>query len=59
MRDWFKQIRTVLEESRHSGGPLRARSLEAFRMLYQPFQMTVTDVSKIPTLPITISKPSG
>lgn len=30
--------------------------LEAFRILYQFFQLTVTDVSKVPTLPITIAK---
>lgn len=30
--------------------------LEAFRIVYQFFQLTVTDVSKVPTLPITIAK---
>lgn len=30
--------------------------LEAFRVLYQFFQSTVTDVTKVPTLPITIAK---
>ncbi len=30
--------------------------LEAFRTVYQFFQLTVTDVSKVPTLPITIAK---
>ncbi len=35
---------------------LHAWSLDAFRALYQLFQLTVTDVGKVPTLPITIAK---
>lgn len=31
-------------------------SLDAFRALYQVFQMTVTDVGKVPSVPITIAK---
>jgi hypothetical protein len=29
---------------------------EAFELLSQLYQMTVTDVARVPTLPITISK---
>ncbi|MEW6247441.1 MAG: hypothetical protein AB1555_12150 [Nitrospirota bacterium] len=36
--------------------PLRTWNREAFSLLQQLFQMTVTDVGRIPTLPITIAK---
>lgn len=37
-------------------GDLHAWNLEAFRVLYQIFQLTVTDVGRVPTFPITIAK---
>lgn len=36
--------------------PMRTWNREAFGLLQQLFQMTVTDVARIPTLPITIAK---
>lgn len=39
-----------------SGTSSHAFSLEAFRALNQVFQLTVSDVAKVPSLPITIAK---
>jgi len=41
----------VYSISRHS-----TQDLEMFRMLYRLFQLTVTDVTKVPITPITIAK---
>jgi len=45
-----------LENHTDTGKTLPNWDLEAFDVLYQLFQMTVTDVTRVPTTPIPISK---
>lgn len=48
---WYSIRKSVGET-----GGLHAWNLEAFRVLYQILQLTVTDVARVPTFPITIAK---
>jgi hypothetical protein len=46
----------AIRKDPEGGGRLHARTFQAFRVLYQLFQLTVTDVARVPTFPITIAK---